>query len=299
MRLFSSYGFLMLWLSTLGVINSFHVDVSLRTTLFQHRTAATTRTRRASFVLYSSSSIPLDGKPSGDATSSSSSEENKSLDMPWSQLQDWALRDQLPKYTVVIPIEDEDGVTKHKSYTLWRTMSREVIELAGYPIDFLQQRQVHQIQNNETKLTTPTGALPYLDDFEFSNSGGLSGIVYGVRGVADGTRIETAPVGNVQRTIPSGFVLTSDGSVAYELGTPLREDDFVYSLDGTNTRKIIKQTADQVGGAISTSVSTAANSVEDPDAMLVRLGGLTTIVLAGAVAVNMLSHHLTVNVFWV
>jgi len=38
---------------------------------------------------------------------------------------------------------------------------------------------------------------------------------------------------------------------------------------------------------------------KDPDGYLVKLGASTGLLLAGATAVNMLSHHLTVNVFWV
>jgi hypothetical protein len=44
-----------------------------------------------------------------------------------------------------------------------------------------------------------------------------------------------------------------------------------------------------------------AGSVSDKETrdMLTTLGATTAILLGGATAVNMLSHHLTVNVFWV
>lgn len=220
-----------------------------------------------------------------------SSEDNE---MPWSQLQDWILRDHLPKYTVLIPIETENGKTEHKSYTLWRTMLRDVIELAGYPIEFLQKMHLNQIQRNDTavKLYSDT-QLPFLDQFEFTNSGGLSGAVYGIRGISDGTRIETAPVENVQLTIPIGYALTTDGSTAYELGSPSNENDS-NSFDGS-TSKVIKETAERFG-SISSSIPTMD---ESQNAMFLRLGGMSTILLGGAIAMNMLSHHLTVNIFWV
>ncbi len=37
----------------------------------------------------------------------------------------------------------------------------------------------------------------------------------------------------------------------------------------------------------------------DTDEDLVRLGGLAAVVLSGALAVDLLSHHLTINMFWV
>jgi hypothetical protein len=38
---------------------------------------------------------------------------------------------------------------------------------------------------------------------------------------------------------------------------------------------------------------------KETTSMLVNLGATTGIVLGGALAVNLLSHHLTLNVFWV
>ena len=43
--------------------------------------------------------------PSAKNSSTSNQEEEETLSMPWSDAQDWALRDQLPKYTVMIPLE--------------------------------------------------------------------------------------------------------------------------------------------------------------------------------------------------
>lgn len=107
-------------------------------------------------------------------------------------------------------------------------------------------------------------------------------------------------------TIPLGYVLTEDDGIAYELGKPLvKEEMLEYSLDG------VARTAGQAAGSLgkqATSTMTAAmrqgaaatmGAEEDANVMLVRLGASTGLLLAGATAMSMLSHHLTVNVFWV
>lgn len=225
-------------------------------------------------------------------------------DLPWTEMQEYALRDQLPRYVVQVPVSD--SATKKetiKAYALWRTLSSEVFELSGYPIPFLVDRQKELYEKGELPLLLSplTDILPYLDEFEFTSNGGLSGRVYGVAGVADGTRIETTPVGSVQVTVPKGFVRTEDG-LLYELGRPVRE---AYSLDGS--MKGLQQVADSgrdLASSLSKSrssgnspISNVQDSLLDPD--LTQLGALTAFVIGGALAVESLSHHLTVNVFWV
>ena len=219
------------------------------------------------------------------------------LDLPWKDVQIWALRDQLPKYTVQVPMKKNNRDTI-QVYSLWRTLSNEVTELSGYPLPFLLERQAELMKKNETSCATTLEILPYLDEFEFESNGGLSGRVYGVAGVADGTRIQTTPVGDVQTTIPKGFVRTEDGAVIYELGKPIQE---VYSLDGTSKNALVLG----VGSAtksLGSSMSRIGNPTdENPilDEDLIRLGGLTSLVIGGALAIEMMSHHLTINVFWV
>jgi len=128
--------------------------------------------------------------------------------------------------------------------------------------------------------------------------------VYGVKGLKDGTKIETSSVGQVEVTIPLGYVLTQDHGIAYELGTPLGEEEEAYSLDGIS--RTARRTAGSLTKTASSSMAAAmsqrrstANDEEDPNIMLVRLGASTGLLLAGATAMSMLSHHLTVNVFWV
>ena len=121
------------------------------------------------------------------------------LDMPWSEVQEWALMDNLPKFTVTIPPPITGG--KPKRYAMWRTLMREVPELAGYPISFLLQMHQRSLQNEKSSskssnttssamLETP-GVLPMVDDFEFVSNGGIVGRAYGLPGIADGTKIQT------------------------------------------------------------------------------------------------------------
>jgi hypothetical protein len=187
--------------------------------------------------------------------------------------------------------------------------------------NYQQQHQQQQNQSSEVLFTSRVGAgvisatrstststpgvLPFLDEFEFQPAGGLCGRVYGLAGVADGTLITTTPVQNVQVTLPKGFVQTiaeadeSDAPcIAYELGKPLVTDgvanNMPYSFDGTaiNLARAFTKAAPS-NNVPSGQVADSNNNV------LVQIVGLTTLVLGSALAVNLLSHHLTVNVFWV
>lgn len=131
--------------------------------------------------------------------------------------------------------------------------------------------------------------------------------MYGVPGLRDGTRIETSPVGQVEVTIPLGYVLTEDIGIGYELGSPLSDEgETPYSLGG------VTRTAGQAAGSLSKAAasnmaamtrkglaSSSTGDDESSNAMLLQLGASTGLLLAGATAMSMLSHHLTVNVFWV
>lgn len=273
-----------------------------------------------------------------------SDERSLRMELPWSDFQEWALRDNLPRYTVTIP-----GM--EAPVALWRTMSREVTELNGYPVEFLrnmharsidwsdnvnsqsatesqlkqqQEQQSSPLSSTSSRLGTEMkttssivtpNVLPFLDEFEFQPSGGLCGRVYGLTGIADGTRITTTPVQNVQLTLPKGFVQTiheeggaADGScIAYELGKPLLNDDTVdvtlpYSLDGTSNfaRAILAKASNAVTTPSNNNLPNGQILFDsNNNNALVQIGGLTTLILGGAVAANLLSHHLTINVFWV
>eukprot|EP00550_Attheya_septentrionalis_P009753 CAMPEP_0198282928 /NCGR_PEP_ID=MMETSP1449-20131203/2635_1 /TAXON_ID=420275 /ORGANISM="Attheya septentrionalis, Strain CCMP2084" /LENGTH=338 /DNA_ID=CAMNT_0043979347 /DNA_START=235 /DNA_END=1251 /DNA_ORIENTATION=- len=227
-------------------------------------------------------------------------------DMPWSQFQDWALRDNLPRYVVTIPMDGQKRL-----YALWRTMTREVLEIGGYNLDFLQKMHARQIAkgasdgDDKHAMHDTPGILPLLDDFEFESQGGIAGRVYGLPGIVDGTKIQTSALRNVETTVIMGYVLTDDGKVAYELGIPVGQS---YSLDGVSDASMkarramleaMGRTASMITQGSAPQISAITSSVNDPNGMLLQLGSLTAITLAGATAVSMLSHHLTLNVFWV
>jgi hypothetical protein len=227
-------------------------------------------------------------------------------DFPWSDMQAWTLRDQVPRYT--IQVEAIDSMTQKptiKVYALWRALVNEVPELTGYPFPFLAQRYLSARQaDGGDRFASPaiqsiTDVLPFLDEFEFTTSGGMTGRVYGVQGVADGTSIETSAVGNVEITIPKGFVETHDG-LLYELGRPARRRaDDVYSLDGA--RKSLMASADLARGLSTESLSNSLRQRDESswDPELKQFGALTAVVVVGALAFETLQHHLTVNIFWV
>lgn len=230
--------------------------------------------------------------------------------MPWSDIQEYALKDNLPKFTVLI---STDGSSKQ--YAMWRTLTREVTELAGYPIPYLMQKRSSSVDKD-----TPTpGLLPMVDDFEFAPNGGITGRAYGLPGIADGTRINTPPLIGVEKTVPLGYVTTAsdedEGVVgfSYELGTCASSS--VYSLDGSersaallSARRMMMEgmgvgvaSSRQIASVAKDAMVAGSGLLTDSDANqdLVYLGGATAMLLASATAVGMLSHHLTVNVFWV
>ncbi|KAL3796673.1 hypothetical protein HJC23_009973 [Cyclotella cryptica] len=254
--------------------------------------------------------------------------------MPWSEIQQYALQDNLPKYTVMIrPTTKSPRVAPPKPHAMWRTMTREIPELAGYPIPFLMAMH----QQTQTNAEPTPGLLPMVDDYEFASNGGIVGRAYGLAGIADGTRIYTPPLVGVEKTLPLGYVTTastdddddddSDGQnvgFSYELGTCASSS--VYSLDGSersaallSARRLMMMdgmenaAADMMSGTTGQrqqrrlvtvakdAVVTGSGLLTDAEANrdLAYLGGATAMLLASAAAVGMLSHHLTVNVFWV
>lgn len=242
-------------------------------------------------------------------TVTTTQKDNKQLDMPWSDSQEWALKDNLPKFTVMIPT---DGSAEQ--YAMWRSLTREVPELAGYPVPFLVQ--MHG-QIKDINQTTP-GVLPVVDDFEFASNGGIIGCAYGLPGIADGTRINTPPLIGVENTVPLGYVTTEDDQdknigFSYELGACASSS--VYSLDGFQRSAALLSARQMMmeGMDVSTSSSRQVTSVAkgamlegtellaDAEANqdLLYLGGATALLIASATAIGALSHHLTVNVFWV
>jgi hypothetical protein len=242
-------------------------------------------------------------EPFSSSVSPDDDDDDDRFSLPWTDFQEWALRDHILKYVVSVP---RKGADKPELYALWRTMTREVVELSGYPVDMLRKKYKKQLAEEPNTMSSNPGILPLLDEYEFATAGGLSGRVYGIPGVADGSKIETSSVSEVQLTLPKGYVLTDDASIVYELGTPMRNSyttiDNVDSAIGSaqSLASGAMQTAgDMAEGALRTAASTTESASLPEDAMLVRLGASTGILLAGATAINLLSHHLTVNMFWV
>jgi hypothetical protein len=71
-----------------------------------------------------------------EVTSGDSKKDDGIFLLPWTDFQDWALRDNILKYVVSIPRKEADKPERH---VLWRTLSREVLELSGYPVEMLQR----------------------------------------------------------------------------------------------------------------------------------------------------------------
>ena len=241
------------------------------------------------------------------------------FDMPWSTNQEWALQDKISKYTINIPRLNnptlKGGGLNKTTFALWHTMTNEVTELMGYEIDYLQMKYSALLEDSEGGKLAPPGVLPYIDDFEFRNNGGIKGRIYGLVGIESGTEIVTSPLKEVELTLPRGFALTGDGSCAYELGTPKSERSKVenfnrdsvntavnsYSMDLSSMKEDGASLLSDIGEKSGQVAGNAVKELGDPQTsqMVVNLAGTTAVVLGAATAMNMLSHHLTVNVFWV
>lgn len=155
-----------------------------------------------------------------------------------------------------------------------------------------------------------------VDEFEFASNGGIAGRAYGFPGIADGTRITTPALVGVESTVPLGYVTTAiddEGvSFSYELGRCASSTVFLEGSERSaallSARRMMMDGLD-VGVSSSKQVASIAKDaamagsglLTDAEANrdLVYLGGATAMLLASATAIGMLSHHLTVNVFWV
>ena len=230
--------------------------------------------------------------------------------MPWGDLQSFALRDNLPKYVVVIPIPGKKD--KYGTFALWRSLIKDSVELAGYEVEYVRRRYEADVKTREDwkgyrigdggdskEFGTAPRAMPLLESFEFHPDGGVSGLSYGLPGIADGVSVRTTAVTDIEKTVIMGYVRTADGSAAYELGSPAGS---IYSEDmRQNMLENVARTAGNLmrGGVPAAVPASAGGGGDTMDSNLVNLAGTTAVLLACASAVGMLSHHLTVNVFWV
>ena len=198
---------------------------------------------------------------------------------------------------------------------------QNVDSVAGYPIEVLIQRYQDELQRQQQQqgqaqeeqgqqpMSFSTTILPYLDQFEFTSRGGLSGRVYGVTGIADGTWIETSPLVHVETTLPKGFVMTQE-RILYEVGTPkmgaaaAAAAATAASTPTTSISSILFNNASLLSSINANSSSNKLVKEEGEtqallDADVLNLGALTAALIGGALAFESLSHHLTVNVFWI
>jgi hypothetical protein len=264
------------------------------------------------------------------SSQSSRSSDKIVIDNRMSDLQMRTLKSKISKYMAISPnisATDTNFTDKPKRIIiLWRNLLNDTPELTGYPISFLSEQMksiMRDILQNPTAELSSTDlvlnhvnkdaeidwdqVLPYIDAYTFEVGGGVTGLVYGVTGVADGNQICTTSVGDVQTTIPRNYIQTGDGCI-YELGRPAFSNDLAvqtatqsYSLSGTSKAwfRDGKETASLI--VKKTRVLADDNTKKESfiDSDLLQLAGLTTLVLTGAMAMETLSHHLTVNVFWV
>jgi len=246
--------------------------------------------------LISSQSIQTFMTPSNSNNDGNASNDDCMINS-WGEIQEWALRDNISKYTVNIPklANCAGGGSNGVEYAMWRCLLRDIVELTGYEIQFVHQMYQRQLQKERlTKVLSP-GVLPLLDDFQFLPNGGVSGRIQGLPGISDGTTVQTSPLTNVELTLPKGYILTDDGSTAYELGAPLSNVAGGESVTGNVSKKLMKG-MDETTSDLFNSISKASDVPYDA---LKIFGTPTAIMCGGVIAANLLSHHLTVNVFWV
>mmetsp|Transcript_7802 Transcript_7802/g.11523 ORF Transcript_7802/g.11523 Transcript_7802/m.11523 type:complete len:329 (-) Transcript_7802:313-1299(-) len=293
-----------------------------QTSFFRTLSAATTTTTNGSEA--SSNSKLYDNNNEDD---DDDDDDDDGIPVAWSQFQDWALMDNLPKYMIDTNYFSSKKSKKNSRIAnnnknrqpaaRWRSMVREVPELTGFDVELVRRRYSklllleknntdHENQdasNPKITKTPPTSflpdILPLLEKYSFEKEGGLSGYAYGIAGVADGTQMTTPPLRGCEVTIPQGWVESEDGSCIYELGDPLDvEQTAGYSLDyakqaAADVSKGLVSAASSNGG-----LSSPSSSNEDTQA-LVNLAALTGMLLVSAAAVNSLSHHVSVHVYWV
>jgi len=254
-------------------------------------------------TLQQPSNVKEEENPGSSSSSSSSSnsilavEDKDDISGTWSQWQDWALVDNLPNYLLQTENHSskENGVATgtRRLAARWRSLMRDVTELAGYDVEFAQKRYKMLLEDatlrNVTSLPCKVvpSVLPLLERYSFDSDGdsdSLTGYAYGIPGVADGTKVTTPKLRGLQVTLPQGWVESEDCSIMYELGTSAEEssaNDF-YSLDFAKA------------AGISNSISSVSS-----DKALVNLGAMTGLLLASAAAINTISHHVSVHVYWI
>lgn len=281
--------------------------------------------RRSPLVVFSAGYYPTsasaDSSSSGTTTSSAAenpppspnsslSEEQEKDDTNtrvWSEWQEWALQDNIPKFLFTIPLPQSAAIAPPQKFILWRNMIRDVPELNGYTAPLVRSMYVKRKRKVDIDSVDVPPILPLLEQFTFEPNRGISGIVYGFQGIADGTRITTPPLYDLHQTIQYGYVYTREEGetgpiVAYEIGSP---SQYQYDKD-VSWMDILQQRRQQqmpritsLSGGTQLQEGTMLFRNDNEPNNLASLASVTAIVLGTATAINILSHHLTVNIFWV
>ena len=154
-------------------------------------------------------------------------------------------------------------------------------ELCGYPMETVIELHGRGVSQS---------LLPFIDDYELSAGATITGNVYGMPGLKDGTVVTTGELDSIEDTLPS-YARTKDRKALYELGEPKSKLSSLglsstVSPSRLNLKNLIAPAAAPTGGALLGG----------------ELGAITAITggtLTAAALIGSLSHHLTVNVFWV
>ncbi len=195
--------------------------------------------------------------------------------IPWTKFQDWALSDNIMDY--VVPNTSPPVI-------LYRSLISSVPELTGYETSVIQShlRDIKEMPQFAALSDGGSGALPFLDNIEVSADDTLTGDVYSLPGVTDGTRIRTARLSNLSLTLPSHYAVSVDSKLFYELGT---------LSSASASLEVPKLSALP---SLDQSMLTSANEIP-----LNSIVALSAAVISSSFLFNLLSHHLTLNVFWV
>jgi hypothetical protein len=248
---------------------------------------------------------------SSSSTSLDEREKDETTPRVWSEWQEWALQDNVPKFLITIPQPQSTVVDPPQKFILWRNMVRDVPEFNGYTAPLVRSMYVKRRRKVDSEDADVPPILPLIEQFTFEPNRGMSGIVYGFQGIADGTRITTPPLYDLHQTIQLGYVYTREEGksgpvLAYEIGSPSQHQN----EEGDSWLDILRRRRQtQILLPIISSSSSLGGTPLQEGTMLFReengpnnLGSLVSIsaiVLGTATAANILSHHLTVNIFWV
>jgi hypothetical protein len=261
----------------------------------------------------SSGSITSSTTETSNSSSSPSLEDQEKDDTTpriWSEWQEWAMQDNVPKFLITIPPPQSTVVDPPQKFILWRNMVRDVPEFHGYTAPLIRSMYVQRRRKLDSEDADVPPILPLIEQFTFEPNRGMSGIVYGFQGIADGTRITTPPLYDLHQTIQLGYVYTREEGksgpvLAYEIGSPSQHQ---YEEGNLWLDILRRRRQKQVLLPINSSSSLGGTPLQE-GTMLFReengpnnLGSLvsiTAIVLGTATAANILSHHLTVNIFWI